>query len=69
MLDPQNIKIGDRYRNIKTRDIYEVVLISRSSEDSSRIKISYSKPSDDLPWTRSQSTFVVKFEEIVDVQA
>lgn len=69
MLDPQTIKIGNKYRNIKTGDVYEVVLISKNSEDVSEILVSYSKSGDELPYTRPQSLFITKFMELTDVSA
>lgn len=64
MIDPKTLAIGNKYRNIKTGDVYEVVLLSRHSEDSSEFLVSYQKEGDDFPWSRPLVLFTSKFEEV-----
>lgn len=64
MINPNSIAIGKRYRNIKTGDVYEVMLLSLSSDLGTEPLVSYKKSSDRLPWTRPLELFARKFEEV-----
>lgn len=64
MVDFFGVAIGKYYRNIKTGDIYQVVLLSFSSELGTELLVSYKKQGDALPWTRPLALFIIKFEEV-----
>jgi hypothetical protein len=60
------IRIGNWYRNIKTKDVYVVLSIGLAAWDSRQCLIVYQRMggNDKTVWIRSRTEFNEKFEEV-----